>query len=80
MCGLVGRYQRLGESAHILRDKVLSSGLKYPEDWEQYVPPKRWYLPESPQGVTTHKNNTVILTALRTSHLALIIIKFNFLF
>jgi hypothetical protein len=34
---------------------------------EQYVSPKRWYLPMCQHGVTT-QNNIVILTAVRTSN------------
>jgi hypothetical protein len=41
-----------------------SSGLK-----RQYVPLKRWYLPLSPHGFTTQKNNIDIFTAVRTSDL-----------
>jgi hypothetical protein len=37
--------------------------------WMQYVPPKHWYLPTNPHGITTHKTNTDIFTAMRTSNL-----------
>jgi hypothetical protein len=57
-CRLVGRYQRFGET-HCLH---LQGG--------QDVSPKRWYVPTSLHGVTTHKNNIVILTAVRTSNLS----------
>jgi hypothetical protein len=30
-----------------------------PKRWRQYISPKRWYLPASPHGVTTHKMETV---------------------
>jgi hypothetical protein len=36
---------------------------------EQYIPPKRWYLPASPHGVTTQKDNIEIFAAVRTSNL-----------
>jgi hypothetical protein len=29
----------------------------HPWRWRQYVPPKRWYLPVSAHGLTTHKTN-----------------------
>jgi hypothetical protein len=34
-----------------------------------YVSPKLWYLPTSPHGVTTQKNNIDFFTAVRTSNL-----------
>jgi hypothetical protein len=37
-----------------------------------HVPPKRWYLPTSPHGVTTQKTNIDIFTAVRTSYLKII--------
>jgi hypothetical protein len=37
--------------------------LLQPWRWRQYVSPKRWCLPASPHGVTTHKTN-IIFTAL----------------
>jgi hypothetical protein len=48
-CGLVGRYQRFGGThCHHLQHfgRLL-----------QYVPPKRWYIPTSPHGVTTQKTS-----------------------
>jgi hypothetical protein len=36
-----------------------------------YFPPKRWFLPISPHGVTTQKTNIDIFTAVRTSNLML---------
>jgi hypothetical protein len=35
-----------------------------------YVPPKRWYLPTSPHGVTTQKTNIDIFTSVRISDLS----------
>jgi hypothetical protein len=46
-CGLVGRFQRFGET--------------YCPHLQGWSPPKRWYLPTSPHGVTTQENNTHIL-------------------
>jgi hypothetical protein len=37
------------------RRDILS--LSSPWRWRQYVPPKRWYIPTSPHGVTTKKTN-----------------------
>jgi hypothetical protein len=56
-CELVDRYQRFGDtySLHL-------QGWR----WGQYVPLKRWYLPISPHGVTTHNNNIVI--PMETTH------------
>jgi hypothetical protein len=34
--------------------------------WRQHVSPKRWYLPASLYGVTTHKKNTVTFNFLLT--------------
>jgi hypothetical protein len=51
---------------------------RYPLGWslslsgcggEEKCPPKRRYLPTSPHGVTTQKNNIDILTAVRSSYL-----------
>jgi hypothetical protein len=44
-CGLIGRYSRFGEIYWI---------------WRQYVSPKWCYLPTSPHGITTQKNNIII--------------------
>jgi hypothetical protein len=48
----------------------LSIGLKMEAAWRwrQYVPPKPWYLPTSPHGVTT-KKYIDIFTAVRTSEI-----------
>jgi hypothetical protein len=59
-CGLVGSYQRFGETYCLIFRAEFS-----PED----VSPKRWYLPASPQGVTTQKTNINTFTALRTSNI-----------
>jgi hypothetical protein len=40
-----------------------------PWRWKQHVSPKRWYLPMSPHGITTQKNNVVIFTTVRTLNL-----------
>lgn len=37
--------------------------------WWQYVPPKLWYPPTSPQDLSTEKTNTDIFTAVITSGL-----------
>jgi hypothetical protein len=58
MSGLVGLYQRFGE-AYCL----------HLQGWRQYVSPKRWYLPTSPQGVTSQ--NIYIFTVVRTSNIAM---------
>jgi hypothetical protein len=42
-----------------------------PRRRRHYVSPKRWYLPTSLHGVTTQKNNIVILAAVRTSDLTI---------
>jgi hypothetical protein len=60
-CGLIGKHQCFGETYCLhLQDW----------GWRQYVPPKRWYLPTSPHGISTQKNNIDIFTAVRTSNLA----------
>jgi hypothetical protein len=43
LCGFVGRYQHLRES---------------PEDGDEYISLKLWYLPTSPHGVTTQQTDT----------------------
>jgi hypothetical protein len=43
--------------------------------WGLYVSLKCWYLPESPQGVTTKKTEIYIFTAMRTSNLIKFIVK-----
>jgi hypothetical protein len=47
-CGLVGRYQRFGGTYRL-----------HLQGWRrrQYDPPKGWYAPMSPHGVTTQKTN-----------------------
>jgi hypothetical protein len=39
------------------------------QTFREQFPPKHWYLPASPHGVTTQKTNIDIFTALRTSNL-----------
>jgi hypothetical protein len=51
MCWLVGRYQRFG---------VTYSLHLQGWSWTQYVSPKHRYLPTSPHGVSTQKNNFFI--------------------
>jgi hypothetical protein len=58
LCRLVGRHQCLG---------VMYSLLLHPWWWKQYVSPKCWYLPVSVHGIITQKNDTDILTAMKTS-------------
>jgi hypothetical protein len=45
-CKFVGIHQRLGETYWSL-----------PWRWRQYFPPKRWYLPWRPHGITTQNSN-----------------------
>jgi hypothetical protein len=72
-----------GLKTHITTNLLRNTGLRDKKPvwstkwrWRQYVPPKRWYLPTSPHGVTTQKTNTDIF-ALRTSHLRWILSKLS---
>jgi hypothetical protein len=38
-----------------------------PWRWQQYIPPKRWYLPAGPHGVTTQKINSDVKFTLNMS-------------
>jgi hypothetical protein len=54
-CGFVGGYKSFGGTYRLLLQ-------------DNSVPPKHWYLPISPHGVTTQKINIGILIAVRTSN------------
>jgi hypothetical protein len=38
-------------------------------EMERYVPPKHWYLPANPHGVTTQKTDINIFAAVRIADL-----------
>jgi hypothetical protein len=52
----------------VLQDFQIELLQLQPWRWRQYIPPKRWYLPTSPHGVTTQKISIDIFTAVRTSN------------
>jgi hypothetical protein len=49
-------------------EEYSTSIFRQPWRWRQYVPPKRWYLPISPHGVTTQETNIDIYSAVRISN------------
>jgi hypothetical protein len=50
------------KKGHTLRVSMLVFCVVTPLRWRQYVPPKHWYLPTSPHGVTNHKTSIDIFT------------------